>query len=59
LSSRAKRGIAIVPYTEALCGRLYPGGFGIQNGGVDRMSGMSGMLCIVLYRDVPSHHEPK
>ena len=32
---------------------------GIQNGGVDRMSGMSSMLCIVLYRDVPSHHEPK
>ena len=22
------------------------------------MSGMSSMLCIPLYRDVPSHHEP-
>jgi len=32
--------------------------FGIQNGGVDRMSEMSSMLCIPLYRDVPSHHEP-
>jgi len=32
---------------------------GIQNGGVIRMSGMSSMLCIGLYRDVPSHHEPK
>jgi len=26
--------------------------------GVDRMSEMSSMLCIVLYRDAPSHHEP-
>ncbi len=31
---------------------------GIQNGGVVRMSGMSGMLRIALYRDAPSHHEP-
>jgi len=31
----------------------------IQNGGVDRMSGMSSILHIRLYRDVPSHHEPK
>jgi len=31
---------------------------GIQNGGVDRMSGMSSILGIPLYRDVPSHHEP-
>jgi len=31
----------------------------IQNGGFDRMSGMSGMLCIVLYREAFSHHEPK
>ena len=31
---------------------------GIQNGGVDRMSGMSSMLCIPLYRDGPSRHEP-
>ena len=31
---------------------------GIQNGGVIRMSGMSSMLCILLYRDVASRHEP-
>jgi len=31
----------------------------IQNGGVDRMSGMSSMLCIPLYREVTSRHEPK
>jgi hypothetical protein len=31
----------------------------IQNGGVDRMSGMSSMLCIPLYRDAPSYNEPK
>jgi hypothetical protein len=31
---------------------------GIQNPGVDRMSEMSSMLCIPLYRDVPFHREP-
>jgi len=31
----------------------------IQNGGVDRMSEMSSILCIPLYRDVPSHNEPE
>jgi GNAT superfamily N-acetyltransferase len=35
------------------------GAAGIQNGGVIRMSGMSSILSTALYRDVPSHHEPK
>ena len=35
------------------------GGAHIQNEGVDRMSGMSSILCILLYREVPSPHEPK
>jgi hypothetical protein len=30
---------------------------GIQNPGVDRMSEMSSMLYIVLYRDAASRHE--
>jgi len=32
---------------------------GIQNPGVDRMSDMSSMLHILVYREAPSHHEPK
>jgi len=31
----------------------------IQNPGVDRMSGMSSIRNIALYRDAASHHEPK
>jgi hypothetical protein len=31
---------------------------GIQNGGVIRMSEMSRILWIPLYRDTLSHHEP-
>jgi len=38
---------------------VFPRRAGIQNGGVIRMSGMSSMLSIVLYRDVPSRNEPK
>jgi len=32
---------------------------GIQNGGVDRMSEMSSILTIALYRDASSPNEPK
>jgi len=32
---------------------------GIQNGGVDRMSEMSSILSIALYRDAVSPNEPK
>ena len=42
-----------------VAGRISPDGLSIQNGGVDRMSDMSSMLCIPLYREVPSCHEPK
>ena len=38
---------------HALCRRV-----GIQNGGVDRMRGMSSILHIALYREVSSPHEP-
>jgi len=31
----------------------------IQNGGVIRMSEMSSMLCIMLYREAFSYNEPK
>jgi len=41
-----------------MCGNR-PSGTGIQNGGVDCMSGMSSILHIALYREAPSHHEPK
>jgi hypothetical protein len=40
------------------CRALIESESGIQNGGVRRMSGMSSMLCIPLYRDALSHHEP-
>ena len=39
--------------------RLYHRDSGIQNGGVIRMSGMSNMIRIVLYREAFSHNEPK
>jgi hypothetical protein len=32
---------------------------GIQNRGVDRMSDMSNMLYILVYREVASRYEPK
>ncbi len=44
---------------ESSLGRLYGGDPGIQNGGVVRMSGMSSMLFIALYRDGLTHYEPK
>ena len=54
---------AVVPLSLLARGSLSEGSsgviFGIQNGGVDRMSGMSSILHIALYRDVPSHHEPE
>jgi len=53
-----KGGIAIV-LIESSCGRLYHRDSGIQNRGVIRMSGMSNMLRIVLYREAFSHNEPK
>ena len=36
-----------------------PSGSGIQNGRVDRLSEMSRILCISLYRDAPSRQEPQ
>jgi len=42
-----------------LCREDLPCNAGIQNGGVDRMSGMSSIPCIPLYRDAPSHNEPE
>jgi len=53
-----KGGIAIVPVefsVTSVCLRRS----GIQNGGVIRMSGMSNMLRIALYREAFSHNEPK
>jgi len=53
-----KGGIAIVPVefsVTSVCLRRS----GIQNGGVIRMSGMSSMLFIALYRDGLTHYEPK
>jgi len=32
---------------------------GIENAGVDRMSGMKSILHILLYQDAPSHNEPE
>jgi len=52
-----KGGIAIVRI-ESSCGRLYHRDSGIQNGGVIRMSGMSSMLGIPLYREASVRNEP-
>src|SRR5512132_3059458 len=42
-----------------VAGRISPDDLSIQNGGVDRMSDMSSILCIPLYQDAPSHNEPE
>ena len=53
---------AVVPLSLLARGSLSEGSsgviFGIQNGGVEHMSGMRKILLIALYRDAAPHHEP-